>query len=313
MIRIACLTLFAIFLVCVLPADPAQAQRVFVAATGSDGNPCTFASPCRTFQHAHDTAPAGGEIDVLDPAGYGAVTITKAISIQGHGYSGITVASGGTGITINAAAADKVNLSGLIIDGGGAGSTGIQFNSGKSLAVEGCAVRNLVNNGLNFVNGSTTAEMLSVSNSYFADNGADGVRVATASTGAITGGIDHVTLAGNIGSGLELDGSSGTGALKASVTDSVANNNSGPGFTVSSLEGKSASNLFVTRSAASGNNSGFFAFGPNAFLWAAQSTGTENSVGFSVSNGAIIFSYGDNYFDANIAGNTGMLTSAGKQ
>src|SRR6516225_10395667 len=104
--------------------NPAQAQRVFVAATGSDGNPCTFASPCRSFQHAHDTAPANGEIDVLDPAGYGAVTITKAISIQGHGYSGISVASGATGITINAGSSDAITLNGLLIDGSGVGSNG---------------------------------------------------------------------------------------------------------------------------------------------------------------------------------------------
>src|SRR5262249_11258382 len=76
-----------------LQAMPAQAQptRVFVGALGSDGNPCTFASPCRTFQHAHDVVAAAGEINVLDPAGYGGVTITKSISIQGHGFSGVTV------------------------------------------------------------------------------------------------------------------------------------------------------------------------------------------------------------------------------
>jgi len=74
-----------------LIASPSQAQpaRVFVAAQGgSDSNPCTFAAPCRTFQKGHDTVAAGGEIDVLDPAGYGALTITKAISIQGHGFPG---------------------------------------------------------------------------------------------------------------------------------------------------------------------------------------------------------------------------------
>src|SRR5271169_5317754 len=99
-----------------LSAAPAQAQsRVFVAAQGSDGNPCTFGAPCRTFQHAHDTVAAGGEIDVLDPAGYGAVSITKSISIQGHGFSGVSVGSGGTGITISAGASGTVGLYGLLI------------------------------------------------------------------------------------------------------------------------------------------------------------------------------------------------------
>src|SRR5215510_642454 len=98
--------------------EPAQAQptRVFVAAQGSDSNPCTFALPCRTFQHAHDVVAAKGEIDVLDPAGYGALSITKAISIQGHGFAGLAVTSG-NGISISAGANDKINLRGLLIDG----------------------------------------------------------------------------------------------------------------------------------------------------------------------------------------------------
>src|SRR5262249_57033778 len=75
--------------------EPAQAQtRVFVAAQGADANPCTFALPCRTFQRAHDAVLGNGEIDVLDPAGYAALTITKPIRIQGHGISVITVTSG---------------------------------------------------------------------------------------------------------------------------------------------------------------------------------------------------------------------------
>src|SRR5262245_59704 len=97
------LTLVATAFVCALHADLAQAQptRVFVAAQGLDSNPCSFALPCRTFQHAHDVVAPGGEIDVLDPAGYGAVTINKAISVEGHGFAGITVTSGNA-ITINA-------------------------------------------------------------------------------------------------------------------------------------------------------------------------------------------------------------------
>src|SRR5215472_17792091 len=93
----------ALIFAAVLNAAPAQTQpaRVFVAAQGSDSNPCTFAAPCRGFQHAHDTVAANGEIDVLDPAGYGALTINKSISIQGHGYAGIAVSSG-DGITITA-------------------------------------------------------------------------------------------------------------------------------------------------------------------------------------------------------------------
>src|SRR5262249_30217585 len=118
----------------ILPAQ-AQPARVFLSAHGSDANSCSFAAPCRTFQHGHDVVAAGGEIDVLDPAGYGTVTIIKSISIQGHGFAGITTGSG-TAITINAGASDKINLRGLLIDGLGTGDTGITFSAGGSLNLQ---------------------------------------------------------------------------------------------------------------------------------------------------------------------------------
>src|ERR1041384_6787308 len=103
MAKTSALVILATLLTGALIGSPPQAQtRVFVAAQGSDSNPCTFAAPCRTFQHAHNVVAASGEIDVLDPAGYGAVTITKSISIQGHGFSGISPASSTTAITIAA-------------------------------------------------------------------------------------------------------------------------------------------------------------------------------------------------------------------
>src|ERR1051326_6903442 len=149
-LRVLLVALAATLLACAFNSTTASAQstRVFVAAQGSDGNACTFAAPCRTFQHAHDVVAAGGEIDVLDPAGYGAVTITKSISIQGHQFSGISTPSGGTGITINASASDDINLSGLIIEGAGLGQLGIVFNTGRSLSIENCVIRNVFNDGI---------------------------------------------------------------------------------------------------------------------------------------------------------------------
>src|SRR4029077_20963890 len=87
-----------------LSAAPAQAQngRSFVSGHGLDTNTCTLAQPCRTFAVAFAHTNAGGEIDVLDPAGYGPVTITHDISIvnDGVGTSSILVPSGGDGVTI---------------------------------------------------------------------------------------------------------------------------------------------------------------------------------------------------------------------
>src|SRR5580658_3587789 len=77
------LTLLVTVLVCLLPAAPAQAERdrVFVASYGSDSNPCTFGSPCKTFQNAVNVVAAGGEVTAIDSAGFGPINITEAVTI----------------------------------------------------------------------------------------------------------------------------------------------------------------------------------------------------------------------------------------
>ena len=312
MTRITCLTLFAAILVFTSHVNPAQAQRVFVATTGSDSNPCSFASPCRSFQHAHDVTAANGEIDVLDPAGYGALTITKAISIQGHGYSGLTVPSSGTGITINASATDAIHLNGLLIEGGQAGATGIAFNTGQSLTVENCVVRNVTGNGLAFFPNVTTVATLAVSNSYFNNNGNSAMMISASSSGAVTASIERTGFYANAGNGLVVNGSSSIGALTVAVTDSVAANNGNGGFLVESSAAGSVSNLSLTHSLAEGNNIGLVAGGANATLWLAQSTVTGNSTaGFEGIIPGSIKTFQDNYFSNN-GPNIGSLTGVGK-
>jgi hypothetical protein len=124
------MTKIAVLLAFIVTAMPAQAQQVraFVSGTGVDTNPCTLAQPCRTFQHAHDSIPANGLIEALDPAGYQAVTITKGITIQGHGYSSIFQTSGAA-ILVSVTTSDPVLLSGLLLDGYGTGAFGITNQS----------------------------------------------------------------------------------------------------------------------------------------------------------------------------------------
>jgi hypothetical protein len=308
------LTAPAIALALLMPPAPAQAtspMRVFVAAQGSDANPCTFALPCRTFQHAHDTVAAEGEIDVLDPAGYGALIITKSISIQGHGFSGISATSGQTGITINAGAADVVSLNGLLIEGNGSGLFGILFNFGKSLVVENCVIRNLTSGGIGFGNTTTALQTLSVSNSYIANTGGGGLQLTTTNTGTVDAAIDRSAFYGN-NFGVFVGGF-GPGAINATITDSVAANNrdgAGIGFNVDAPSG--AANLTLTRVTASGNLVGVRAQGASATVRLAQSTLSGNGNGFSAISSGTILSYGDNYIDNN-GGNTGSLGSATKQ
>jgi len=247
--------------------------RVFVSTAGSDSNPCTVSSPCRTFAQAYTAVATNGEIDVLTPGGYGGLTISKAISIQGHGYAGISVASGGTGITINAPSTDSVNLNGLLIDGGGVGQNGIVFNSGKSLTIENTVVRKTIYYGLGFL--PTAASTLAVSDSYFTDvpNFAFFIFPQGGSS-TVTASIDRTGVFGS-GNGLYANGGASTGVVNVAVTDSVAANNA-TGFVVASFYNTAVVNFAMTHCQAVGNATGIEAAGgATATLWLAQSTVTR--------------------------------------
>jgi Right handed beta helix region len=289
-----------------LHAAPAQAQltRTFVSANGSDANDCSRGAACRTFAGALAKTNAGGEINVLDPAGYGTVNINKSISIvnDGVGSAGVLVPSGGTGISINAGANGVVNLRGLIIEGAGVGQNGIEFTGGKSLNIENCVIRNLTELGIFFLpDGSHT---LTVSNTLISDNGGTAIYLVPTGSGTVTAVIDRVEIDNNAGSGVSLSGSLSTGVLDATVVDSAANGNANGGFTVFSATGNAAATLTVVRSIAANNQTGLSAFGANATVRVEQSTVTGNTTGWSITSSGVLLSYGDNYIDGNIGGET---------
>ena len=120
----------------------AQATRTWVSGVGDDANPCSRTAPCKTFAGAISKTAASGEIDVLDPGGFGAVTITKAITIasEGAGEGGVLV-SGTNGVTVSAGANDVVVLRGLQFEGAGTGLNAVKFNSGKALVIENSTMR----------------------------------------------------------------------------------------------------------------------------------------------------------------------------
>src|SRR5213593_3906867 len=114
----------------------AQATRTWVSGVGDDVNPCSRTAPCKTFAGAISKTAAGGEIDALDPAGFGAVTITKAITIDGSGTFASILGSLTNGIVVNAGVNDVVTIRGLSINGFSNGLDGIRFLAGAALNVE---------------------------------------------------------------------------------------------------------------------------------------------------------------------------------
>lgn len=169
----------------------AQASRTWVSGVGDDVNPCSRTAPCKTFAGAISKTAAGGEIDALDPAGYGAVTITKAITIDGGGGQVASVLVSGTnGIVVQAnASTDVVILRNLRINGIGTGLNGIQFLSGKALGVENCVVFGFTQNGINI---ASSGGRVWITNSDVTNNAGHGVSVV--STAATSVSIDHSRL-----------------------------------------------------------------------------------------------------------------------
>jgi hypothetical protein len=133
--------LFAVACCVAVASSNAAQQRSFVASDGSDVNNCTRSSPCRSFGAAIAQTLAGGEVIVLDSAGYGPVTITGPISIIAPAgvYAGISVSSG-AGVTVNAAGTDVVALRGLDIVALAGASDGIVVQGGKRVVIDRCAV-----------------------------------------------------------------------------------------------------------------------------------------------------------------------------
>jgi hypothetical protein len=124
----------------------AQATRTWVSGVGDDANPCSRTAPCKTFAGAISKTAGGGEIDALDPGGFGAVTITKSIKIDGTGTFASILHSGTQGVIINGAGI-KVHLRGLSINGAGTtlGTNAINFISGAGLWIEDCNIENVSN------------------------------------------------------------------------------------------------------------------------------------------------------------------------
>jgi hypothetical protein len=135
----------------------AQATRTWVSGVGDDANPCSRTAPCKTFAGAISKTAPNGEINVLDPGGFGGVTITKSITIRSDHIEAGVLVSGTNGIIINAGVTDKVVLEGLDIEGLGTGLNGVTILAGKEVYIIRCAIRHFTLNGVNMASSTNGA------------------------------------------------------------------------------------------------------------------------------------------------------------
>jgi hypothetical protein len=186
-----------------VPAN-AQATRTWVSGVGDDANPCSRTAPCKTFAGAISKTAAGGEINVLDPGGFGAVTITKSIQILSQFEAGVLV-SGTNGIIVNVGATDKVLLDGLDIEGLGTGLDGVKMIGTGKLFIHKCSIRNFTGNGVNVV-GTANARAF-VEDSLITGNGG-GVNLHGIGGVPNTGFVERSVVDNNTTFAVQVDGAS---------------------------------------------------------------------------------------------------------
>jgi hypothetical protein len=207
------LTLLAAVLMvsfCVATPSFAQATRTWVSGVGDDANPCSRTAPCKTFAGAISKTAASGEISVLDPGGFGAVTITKAITLDGRGELASISNSSTNGITVNAGMTDVVIVRNISIDGTGTGLDGVRFIAGGTLVVENVVMSGNVSNSIEMSLASGATASLVVRNSTFT-SGNSGVKLTS---GTVTATLDNVSIRNTVNG---VDAVVGTVEIKNSV------------------------------------------------------------------------------------------------
>jgi hypothetical protein len=304
------LTAFAVtaFIALASSSASAQATRTWVSGVGDDVNPCSRTAPCKTYAGAISKTAANGEISTLDPGGFGAVTITKSITIegsQGQGYGSI-LASGTNGVVINDSATGApgtivVSLRNLSINGAAStnaasGLVGILIVSGKVVHVENCVIQGFKSSAANAGRGISDRRTLSggqlfVKDTYVHNCGGGGIVVFPASgTPTLFSSLDNVRLEQNgevgPGTGYVIIGAN----IKGMISNSVASKNATFGI---SAEGGAKMSVDSCQVTFNGSN-GIDANGAGTLIRISNTVVTGNTgAGLGLSGGAIR-SFGNN-------------------
>lgn len=286
-----------------------QATRTFVSGVGDDANPCSRTAPCKTFAGAIIKTVAAGEIDVLDPGGFGAVTITKAITIDGTPSTAGVLVSGTAGIVVDAGTTDTVILRGLDINGiGGQGTKGIEILQAGKVVIEDSEIYGFSPRGLS-VEPTASAVQVYVTRTRIKANTSNGIVVSPASAGiqaAVT--LNDVQISESTNYGLSV-----TAGGVVIVRDSTISDN-GVSTSLANIRvdgtGGSAT-IDLDNVLVSGTTTGVTALG-GAVVRINNSGILNNGTALSVSGGASILSFGNNRLAGNGI-NGGFTGSIGLQ
>jgi len=312
----------------------AQATRTWISGVGDDANPCSRTAPCKTFPGAISKTATGGEIDTLDPGGFGAITVTKAITLadEGVGEGGILVA-GTNGITVNCSTDPNcvVVVRGLQIDGGPLPTSnslaGIKFIAGGALQVQNCVIRNFNGgspNGYGISFTPNTTAKLEVSDSVISTNGqfgsansgiGAGIYVAPTSGGGAVVSVTRVQLLNNT-NGFRIDETLGaTSAVTATIQDSVIDGSGVQGIAVVTGAATPKATLVLDRDTSSNNGvDGVVSTGAMSNIYIGDTIVTGNlGKGVATSASGVLTTYKNNEINGNTNDNTAVMTMGGLQ
>ena len=289
-------------------SDPASAQatRTWVSGVGDDANPCSRTAPCKTFAGAISKTAAGGEINCLDPGAYGAVTITKSISIVcQYTQAGVLATLGSNGITINAGAGDVVFLSGLDINGAGTGGTGIRVLAAGSVHIQDSAIYGFRGgSALGVPIAPGAASQVTIADTTITNNGTGatggGILVRPSGTGSARLVMRSVLIRNNTNNALSVDTTGNTGSSITLMIDDSQFVGSANGLALIAPAGSGNVQGIMTDSViALASGSGISGNGAGVVLRVAGTSISANATGIAVANGASIQSYGTNRLDGN--------------
>jgi hypothetical protein len=290
----------------------AQATRTWVSGVGDDVNPCSRTAPCKTFAGAISKTAPGGEINCLDPGGFGAVTIIKAMTISCPYTEGGALA-GGNGIVVNAQPTDAVFLRGLDIFGVNPPSNGVRFIAGGTLHIEDCTIRrfNAANSrGVDFQPAGNS--QMTIINTTIAENGnaatGGGIRIQPTGTGSARVTLKNVRVQNNANDAIRIDttGSTGQGATLMIEDSQVLSSVNGI-IAVSPAATPAVSVMVVDTLIALHGTNGISASGLGTVVRVSDSTITANNNGVTIAGSAVVNTYKDNRLDGNFA--NGVFTA----
>ena len=288
---------------CSLGTAPANARaRVFVASYGNDSNPCTFGSPCKTFQQAVNVVDAGGEVTAIDGAGFGPISITKAVTITSPDgvEAGIVPNPGSPAISINTTG--DVFLRGLTIEGNNSGTDGISLTGGgtgtlTTLGIVHCVIRHFTHDGI-YLQPTNTLH-LSILDTIASNNAIDGIDLSPSGNGTMAGVIDHSTTISNGVDGMNVYGANTTNTfITINIVSSVTATNGRNGVNTYATSPTGSFTVYVMvhdTNANQNSGDGFHVNGSSDIIFDHSQAFGNRGAAINIDAGAGGETFGDNH------------------